>query len=240
MSPGKRLLFGLTLVVGLVSASLGMWQLRRLFARRAVNERALSQRDLAVVDLTQGSLVGQVSFRRVTLAGTFDFEREIVLRGRLLRGAPGIQVVTPLRIEGRDTAIFVNRGFVPTPDAGSIRDAGRYREPEQASLAGIAVSTPDDHDGMPLATRLGETWRRLDLTALRARLPYPIAPYYVIAAAADTGGHSLRGHTLPLRVEPPPLDDGPHLSYAIQWFLIGGAALGFGVFFIWRGGGPRV
>jgi surfeit locus 1 family protein len=229
----------LTVVVSLACAALGSWQLRRLFTRRALNRAALAQRDQAPVDLDRQSLGGPVSYRRVTVSGTFDFDREIILRGHLLRGAPGIEVVTPMRRPGADTAVLVNRGFVPTPDAGAIRDATRYREPDAAAITGIAIAIPDARDGHPLTTSRGETWRRLDLSALRARLPYPIAPYYVIATARDTGEHSLRGHSLPVRVEPPGLDDGPHLSYAIQWFLIGGAALGFGLFFIRRGGRHR-
>jgi surfeit locus 1 family protein len=226
----------LTVVASLACAGLGSWQLSRLVSRRAANRAALAERELPPVDLDRESLTGPVRYRRVTIGGELDFDREIVLRGHSLRGAPGIEVVTPVRPAGRDTAVLVNRGFVPTPDAGAIRDPSRYREATSAATAGIATSVPDAHDGEPLATERGETWRRLDLTALRARIPYPIAPYYVIAEARDTGEHSLRGHSLPVRVEPPGLDDGPHLSYAIQWFLIGGAALGFGIFFVRKGG----
>lgn len=235
MSHSQRRLFALTVLVSAVCIGLGIWQLRRLAGRRARNRVALAERDLPPTDLNERSLDSSVHYRRVTISGRLDFDREIVLRGHLLLGAPGIEVVTSVRMAGRDTAVLVNRGFVPTPDAGAIRDPGRYREPESGTFTGIATSLPDAHDGQPLTTERGETWRRLDLSALRARLPYPIAPYYVIVAATDTGEHSLRGHSLPVRIEPPGLDDGPHLSYAIQWFLIGGAALGFGLLFVRTG-----
>jgi surfeit locus 1 family protein len=240
MSHSQRLLFALTVVVSLLCAGLGSWQLGRLIHRRAMNRAALAERDLPVVDLNQQSLSGPVHYRRVTISGELDFDREILLRGHLLRGAPGIEVVTPIRASGRDTAVLVNRGFVPTPDAGAIRDPTRYGESASATMAGIATAIPDSRDGHPLTTERGETWRRLDLTALRGRLPYPIAAYYVIAEARDTGEHSLRGHSLPIRIEPPGLDDGPHLSYAIQWFLIGAAALGFGILFVRKSGRRRV
>jgi surfeit locus 1 family protein len=59
-------------------------------------------------------------------------------------------------------------------------------------------------------------------------LPYPVSPLYLVATDADT--------TKPVvervvRLPPPALDEGPHLSYAIQWFafaaiaLIGGTAV---------------
>jgi surfeit locus 1 family protein len=44
----------------------------------------------------------------------------------------------------------------------------------------------------------------------------------------------------PARIGPPPLDNGPHLSYAIQWFsfaVIGVVGLGILVFRNQRNGG---
>ncbi|HEX9084563.1 MAG TPA: hypothetical protein VF836_07475, partial [Gemmatimonadaceae bacterium] len=42
--------------------------------------------------------------------------------------------------------------------------------------------------------------------------PYPIANYYVILSDPATSPSA------PPRVEPLPLDEGPHRMYAIQWF----------------------
>lgn len=240
MSSGRKSLLLLSVVAAAGCAGLGIWQLSRLADRQERNALALAQRELPVVDLDQASLPEPVSYRRVTISGSYDFDRELVIRGRLLRGAPGVQIVTPLRTAGSDTAVLINRGFVPTPDAGFPTHPDGYREAASAEIAGIAVAVPDEGDGAPLDTPNGETWRRLDLTALRARYPYPIAPYYVIVEADTLASrdHTLRGSVLPLRVEPPPLDDGPHLSYALQWFMIGGAALGFGIVFIRRRRAP--
>lgn len=239
MSSGRRILLVLSLAAGLGAASLGVWQLRRLLARRAWNAAAMAARELPEVDLTAASLPPGANYRRVRLAGRFDFSHEIAIRGRLLRGTPGIQVITPLRIPGRDTAILVHRGFVPTSDAGLPATTAFYSEPDSTVLAGIALTVPDEGDGGPLDTDRGRTWHRLDLSAIRRATPYPVGPHYVImdADTLHTREHTLRGHSLPIRIEPPPLDDGPHLSYAIQWFMIGGAALGFGLVFVRRG--PR-
>ena len=235
MPLGRHLLFGLTLLVAAGAAGLGTWQLGRLFDRRERNRLAIDQSRLDIVDLTAQTLTGRVGFRRVRISGQFDPAHEFIIRGRLFQGTPGIQIVTPLRLDGRDTAVLVNRGFVPSPDAISPFGTQRFAEPIAADFEGIAVSIPDDGDGQPLTGSHGETWRRLDRTAMSSRLPYPVAPYYVIwTADSATAAHTIKGHTLPLRLGPPPLDDGPHLSYAVQWFLIGGSALGFGLVFIRR------
>jgi len=235
MPLGRHLLFGLTLLVAAACAGLGTWQLGRLFERRERNRLAIEQSRLAVVDLRAETLAGQIGFRRVRIAGRLDPDREFIIRGRLFRGTPGIQIVTPLRMAGRDTLVLVHRGFVPSPDAISSFGRQRYAEPLDADFEGIAVSIPDDGDGQPLRGPDGETWHRLDRTAMASRLPDPIAPYYVIRTAEPSSAeHTIRGRSLPVRLEAPPLDDGPHLSYAVQWFLIGGSALGFGIVFIRR------
>lgn len=199
----------------------------------------MAARDLPEVNLATTSLPAGATYRRVRVAGRFDFAHQITIRGRLLRGTPGIQVVTPLRVPGQDTAILIHRGFVPTSDAGLPATTEFYREPDSSSVVGIALAVPDEGDGGPLDTDRGRTWHRLDLTAIRSATPYPVGPHYVImhADTLRTREHTLKGHSLPIRIEPPSLDDGPHLSYAIQWFMIGGAALGFGLVFVRKG--PR-
>ena len=235
MPVGRHLLFGLTVLVALGCAGLGTWQLGRLFDRRARNRLAVEQSQLERIDLTTETLRGPVGFRRVHIAGRLDLDREFIIRGRLFQGTPGIQIVTPLRMPDRDTAVLVNRGFVPTPDAMSPFGRWRYAEPIEADFEGVAVSIPDDRDGQPFPRPEGETWHRLDRTAMASRLPYPIAPYYIIRTADSTSPeHTIKGRSLPIRLDSPPLDDGPHLSYAVQWFLIGGSALGFGIVFIRR------
>ena len=90
------------------------------------------------------------------------------------------------------------------------------------------MAIPVDPEGARPAERNGATtWRRLDLATLRERLPYPLAPVYIIADSPATVSPA------PLRSSAAPLDDGPHLNYAIQWFGFATIAFG-GAAAIWR------
>ena len=40
----------------------------------------------------------------------------------------------------------------------------------------------------------------------------------------------------PRRLDPPPMDQGPHLAYAVQWFLFAGLAAAFAVLVVGRSG----
>ena len=213
-------------VLALVFAGLGLWQVERLRERRAANKVALAARSAPRIPLDGATPVtGELNGREVSATGRYDHEHDVVLRERVYRGSPGVEVVTPLVLEGGGMAVLVNRGFLPTPDAvtaqtDSVREFGRVR------VKGTALSVPSG-GGAPLERGGHTTWARLDREALGARMPYRIAPVY-IRQSPDTALPPF-----PRRLEPLPIDYGPHLSYAIQWFAFAIMAVVFGIV-IWR------
>jgi surfeit locus 1 family protein len=214
--------FGLSiafLVIAVVCAALGIWQVRRLQERRAANALALAARLAPMVRLGQETPAGGLVNRRVRASGRYDHARDIVLRGRAHYGVPGVEVVSPLLVDGESTAILVNRGFVPAPDAVTV-ELDSLQEPGTAVVQGIALRI-DSGSGSPLQRGRYTTWARLDLEALRRYLPYDIYPVYI----RQQPDSSLP--RVPRRLEAPPLNDGPHLSYAIQWFAFGIIAAAF-------------
>jgi len=215
-----------SVLVGAACLRLGIWQVARLEERRARNAVTLAQRALPAADIR--AVGGSAANRRVVATGQFDFAREFVLRGRALDGVPGVEVVTPLRLEGTDSAVLVLRGYVPSADAIGY-DGAAHREADSIRVTGIALPVPLDSAGAAPATRNGaETWRRLDLASIRARLPYPLVAAYVVADSPVTASPA------PRRLPVPPLDDGPHLNYAIQWFAFASIAFGGAGALLWR------
>jgi surfeit locus 1 family protein len=61
--------------------------------------------------------------------------------------------------------------------------------------------------------------RRVSRGEVTSRVPYPLAPYYLVATGDSADG----AH--PARRELPALDEGPHRSYALQWFSFAAIAL---------------
>lgn len=221
----RLVLFLICVLVAGVCLRLAWWQYGRLTQRRAANAVALAARAEPPRALDDPSIVAAAAYagRRVTVTGVYDHARELVLRGRGYREVPGVEVVTPLRVAGHDTAVLVNRGFVPSADAGTV-NLSALDEPGRVTVQGIAFPIRETGDsGRPVPIGGRETWARLDLAGLRARLPYPVAPV-VIWQSPDS---ALPG--MPRRLEPPALDDGPHLSYTIQWVAFAVIFLGGGI-----------
>lgn len=233
MTPRTRglLFFGVSVTLALVCVRLGLWQVSRLGERRAQNAAAEAARALPPVSLDDPAAAAGLSGpaiqnRRVVVTGRYDAAAEVILRGQIVKGVPGVRFVTPLRPLRGDTAILVQRGYVSSPDAQTI-DPAKFVEPGVQRVAGLALVLPDSGVvGQPMEKGGVLTWRRLDLAALRARLPYPVAGYYILQLPDPALP------ALPRRDSAPAFDEGAHLSYAIQWFcfaltaLVGGYLVG--------------
>jgi surfeit locus 1 family protein len=195
-----------------LSISLGFWQLRRLATRRAANALLVSRRDAPEVPLD--SLPADTSaahFRRVRVRGAYDYANEIVLTLRGRNGSPGVNLITPVRRAGNDSAVLVNRGWVYSPDGVTI-DAKQWREGDSIDAKGFIETFPTRGPFDVSNPARPKSMRRLERERLMKLFPYPIANYYVVVT------DSARAPNAPPRVEPAPLDEGPHLNYAIQWF----------------------
>jgi len=216
----------LTLAIPLACAALfvrlGVWQLARLKQRRAFN--AMVTQRLASPPADVSTLPGDTGlghYRRVWAAGTLLYGREVLYAGRSHEGSPGVDLLTPMQLPGCDTVVMVNRGWAYSSDAASL-DNSRWKEKDSSRVAGYA-ETFAGKEKAPAPHRV----HALDRAAVQALVGLPVAPY-VIVETPDSASH---GDSIPVRLEMPVLDEGPHKSYAIQWFsfaivaVVGGVAL---------------
>lgn len=216
----------LVLVVGLVVAGvcvrLGIWQLQRLEERKERNRQAERQFALPPLPLDQSSAERIAAdpdahrFRAVVATGRFDLDRELVVIARAHHGVPGVYVVTPLVI-GDTLAVLVERGWLPSPDGRTVDSVPVPRE-SPATVAGVLLRA----SGRPASAGAGEAWPRPVLAAdpvvVGAWYPYTLVPLLLRQTSPPPAGSLLA-------VDLPERSDGPHLSYAVQWFTFATIAL---------------
>ena len=196
-------------------ARLGVWQLDRLQQRRARNAQVRAARERPAVEARAGLSADSAANRRVHAAGRYDYAHQQLWRARSYEGVPGVALVTPLLLAD-GPALFVDRGWAPSPDAAHL-DEQAYREADTADVLGL---------GFPAPRGRGD----VDPARLQDSLPYPVLPFILQQLPPSIGLYRPLPPGL-IRWPPPPLDDGPHLSYAIQWFcfaviiLVGSAVL---------------
>jgi cytochrome oxidase assembly protein ShyY1 len=208
----------MVIVLAAGCVALGRWQLDR---REAVVENI--QRIEANYDAAPQRYVPGVNgfdsydpareWTPITFVGTYDVDNQVVVRNRPLNGQPGYEVLTPLKLDD-GTAVVIDRGWLPIGNA----EAGRPDE-IPAPPSGEVEVTARMKPGEPEVNRGAPEGQvaSINLPVLAERVDYPLqdAAYGLLAlerpAAAQT----------PLAAPKPSIDEGPHLSYSMQWFAFG-------------------
>lgn len=238
MFKGRRILTTLLVIAGVaVCACLGIWQLDRLEQRQAFNSRVLAQINQPALGLSGSALSADLynmEYRQVEVQGTYDFSQEIAIRNQVHDNQWGVRLVTPLVIEGTAQAVLVDRGWIPAEDYQS-GDWSRYAEPGLVTVQGvlrrpmIAADLGSRTDPTPAPGQVNKSWNFVNIPAIARQTSMPLLPAYVQQSPdpAWTG--------MPYRSQPEiEITEGPHMGYAIQWFIFA-SILGLGYpFFVRR------
>src|SRR4051794_39417491 len=203
----------LVILLVVVMVNLAFWQLRRLHERREFNAevRANATQPVAPLDdlRTQIAQQSPVEWRRVEATGTYVPGHQFLVVNRAQNNTPGKNVVDALQLQ-EGSLVLVNRGFVSQNDAvpavpkGTVKVIGRLRESERRR-------TGQQSD---IGTDVLTDIRRVDIDVLRQQFDQSVLPMYIEqleSTPADAAS-----------LEPivaPTLDEGPHLSYTMQWFI---------------------
>jgi surfeit locus 1 family protein len=201
--------------------ALGFWQLERADQKQQMFDAYVARTGLSPIDLNQEISLREAGdamlWRQCVVSGHYTGGEVFLLDNQVLKGVPGYFVFTPFVIDGTDTWIMVNRGWVP---------AGNYRDelPEVLTPEGSVVVNGAIHP-FPAATMLlgGETaeqvgpgisrMQTMDPGVLEDTLNHKLLPYVILLAASSPTGY--------VREWPVPGSGMErHMGYAFQWFAL--------------------
>lgn len=205
--------------------SLGFWQLDRLAERRfqnTISEQRASQEPVPIESVMSVDdpidLAGEEhGFRTVTMVGQFDSSHEVFVRSQTFEGTAGFHVITPF-VDEQGNALLVNQGWIPLAD-----DTPPFTAPEdgeQTITVTLAPSQPRRGFGPTEPDGTLQRIARVDVGRLREQMPYRLYPIYAIAYGTPGPAR------LPIAIEFPVFDEGPHKIYAIQWFVFAAISVG--------------
>lgn len=218
--------FAVALVFAIACVALGNWQMHRRNDVVAEINKITSNYDSTPVEFSavENNFVHFDPARewtQVLLKGSYIPADQRIVRNRPLGGAPGYEVLVPFKLDGGKTVI-VDRGWlpignkeagypdqVPQPQTGTLTVTARLKAPEPAVNRGAPKGQ--------LAS--------IDLAEYAGELSYPVETGAYVQMASESPAAT----TNPVAFPPPSIDEGSHLSYALQWICFGVLAfVGFG------------
>jgi len=192
--------------------NLALWQLRRLDEKRTFNDRVTSHTDADVVPLSKALLTGDLNdliYRRVEVTGSYLPDHDFTVVGVSQEGSNGVDAVGAIQLADGSVAI-VNRGFVADGSAVPAEPTGTVHLVGRLKISQVPGTGEPSDDGSQQLTQI----RRVDLHALSQQFDQPVLPMYVELLQSDPA------EPASVKVIPfPTLDEGPHLSYTVQWII---------------------
>ncbi|MEO6533305.1 MAG: SURF1 family cytochrome oxidase biogenesis protein [Pseudolysinimonas sp.] len=222
----------LVVVFAIACGLLSWWQ----WARRAetLAEGALVTSNYESTPVAIDSLLPSLSawkagqeWRPVELRGRYLASEQLLVRNRVFNGNPGFEVLVPFQLD--DGRVFVvDRGWLPigtthdTPDSVPAAPSG-----DVTVVARLQQSEPE------LPGRGAPHGQIPEINAAK------VATISGVRGSTYTGAYGLLDRETPptadrpAAAQEPVIDEGPHLSYAIQWIVFAGLAF-FGLVWAYR------
>lgn len=215
-----------TAVACVAFALLGQWQWGRYETKQARADRV--EAHYAAEAVPVGEVVGEDAlpvaeeWRRVVAVGRYEPAQTVLARNRPCDGEYGYEVLVPLRLDDGQTLV-VDRGWVPNSDAGA-----EVRPDVPAPPAGDVRVTGWARPGEPGLERdmPPDQVASIDLPEIADRVGSPVLGGYVVLQQEEGEGVAAAPDR-PAALDEPETGTGPHLAYAIQWWLAVPAAVGY-------------
>lgn len=194
-----------------LTLSLGNWQTQRATYKRTLQARVnAAERDPVLHIGSEVIAKARVLYRRVEARGVLDARYEILLDNRIHNGVAGYHVLTPLKLEGANRYVLINRGWI---SVGTTRDALPQIPAltSQVKITGLALDPDTRYFELRGAQAQGRLWQNLNFERYTAHSGLSLQPF-VLQQSNDTGDGLIRDWPRP--------DTGvaTHVSYAMQWY----------------------
>jgi surfeit locus 1 family protein len=218
------------LIVSIVTASLGAWQLRRADEKRDLaSVRTQAEIGSAIALSGTESDFASLSSRKISVRGKFENDKTVFIDNRGYQGKAGVHVVTPFLIEGSNQRIAVLRGWsardlqdrAKLPTIPALYDTIEISGLAQATLGksfDLAKLGYVDPAQMAVPAATEHLWQQFDPKPYAQWLGTPMLPILLRQFSATNDGL--------VRDWARPADEvAKHQGYAVQWFALSGVTI---------------
>jgi cytochrome oxidase assembly protein ShyY1 len=206
----------LVIVFAIACGLLSWWQWARRAETLAEGKLVTDNYESAPVALDSllpglGSWKPGEEWRPVELHGRYLTDHQLLVRNRVFNDNPGFEVLVPFQLD--DGRVFVvDRGWLPI---GSQQDTPDHVPAAPTGEVTVVARLQQSEPVLP-----GRTAPRGQIPEINAG---EVANFAGTTGSSYTGAYGLLASETPppaerpAAVQEPVIDEGPHLSYAIQW-----------------------
>lgn len=206
------------LILAIVFASLGQWQLKRKIEKQDLIDRFEQAREMTL----QQALDSGLDFARAEILGQYESNWQLLLDNKIWQGRTGVHVLSLFYSE-EGIPLLVDRGWLAmNPDRRSLPDVVTPDEEiiitgllSRPYGGGVKLGQPDVISALEGPLLL--TYLDIDQVSNAAGLA--IAPLILKLDASDPSGFENR------EWQPAVILPTQHQAYAVQWFALAVAAI---------------
>ncbi len=194
---------------------LGLWQYGKARLKQDIQNSYNASQDNAALSLPDHlTNLDAWKYKKITAKGRYETRYQILLDNQVEDNRAGFHVITPLKIEGRNDYVLVNRGWIA---GGATHDAiPTFITPETpVEITGL-VWVP----GKKIFTLESKTapnqwqpvWQHMNMERYQKSVAIQVLPIVIKLDAKSQAGGFVRNWQLPAE------KIATNLGYAYQWF----------------------
>ena len=210
----------ITLLCIVLFIKLGLWQYHKAESKRNIElqyQTSLGKEEAALIDYLD--YPEQLQYHKVKVTGWYESQYQILIDNQVEGNQAGFHVVTPLKIDGTNRYVLVNRGWI----AGSANhdDLPAFTTPvDEQTISGMLWIPSDkiftlespENVSQNIEQKWSLVWQHLDMKKYHALAPIKVLDVIIKLDPQQAQGGFVRNWQLP------PSRIMTNLSYAYQWF----------------------
>lgn len=213
----------------MVLIALGIWQLGRADEKRHYLEKQ-AQASVAETIRLNGLIKEDITtlrYKDTRVTGHYDGLHQFLIDNQISSGKAGYFVMTPFLLQGKASAVLVNRGWIPL-----IGDRSKLPmvavSSEEMTLSGRINTFPSVGVKLTGAETPTEGWpsvvQVVNAQVLAKKVGYPLLPFQIELDKSLPSGFKRDWQTVSIMLPE------QHVAYAIQWLALASTLT---ILFIW-------
>jgi surfeit locus 1 family protein len=194
---------------------LGLWQYNKAHLKQEIQNSYNASLDTEALSLpAQFDNLDAWKHKKVTVKGHYKTEHQILLDNQVENSRGGFHVLTPLKIEGRDDYVLVNRGWIA--GGATHTEIPIISTPEElVEIVGL-VWVPSKKiftlESKAQKSQWNKVWQHMDLQRYQNSVAIKVLPIVIKLDTKSNAGGFVRNWQLPAD------KIATNMGYAYQWF----------------------